>query len=87
MTTTLYLPNDKMRLLTYRQWKRMGGNGMGGRAAGNAAEHLGCRVSDLEDMAIGQITDAWIPAGRAMARHAAENFPKRELTEVERVLP
>jgi hypothetical protein len=72
----IYLPNKRLRELTLRQWRTMGGNGLGGADSVMAAARLECRVKDLESMTLGAITDGWVVCGRNVARFAVENFPK-----------
>ena len=80
-----YLPNAALRALTFGEWRKMGGNGIGQREAGNVAIVLEMTNKKLDHLTLGQIADANSSAARTIARYARENFPDKDWTILEGV--
>jgi len=61
-----YTLSEHWRKMTWADWKRKGGCDMSDRSIGMVCQKLG----RLNTRTLGEIADAWEPAGREMARYA-----------------
>ncbi len=61
-----YMLSEHWRKMTWADWKREGGCGMSGMSNGMVCHKLG----RLDARTLGEIADAWAPAGRELARYA-----------------
>ena len=61
-----YTLSEIWRRMTWADWKREGGCGLSGQSSGMVCQKLG----KLESSTLGEIADAWAPAGRELARYA-----------------
>lgn len=84
---SVYTLSATGRALTWRQWKRLTG---GASVLPDLARHEVGKALDRPEglrnwdaVTLGQMADAYAPAGRALARFAVEHLDRRDLAEVE----
>ena len=74
-----YALSEYWRSRTWSQWKHDGGCGLFGMSNGTVCQKLG----KLDARTLGEIEDAWAPAGRELARYAETRMstPSKGITE------
>jgi hypothetical protein len=83
---TLAKPNTRLLIdpatnLTFKEWKKLGGNSLSHPS--EAKVMITLKTSCLDNITLGTIQDTWIGAGREFARFAAEHLNHPEWTKNE----
>lgn len=82
-TIPLYRLSAQGRRISWREWQRMGGCGLSEIDRCMVARVYGPQSHWSEDLTLGEIEDAWLPAGRGLARFAVEHLGRPEWAEME----
>ena len=79
-----YLLTDAAKLITWGEWKRLGGCSLSQYAEIWASRIVGTfQVRNAQPVTLGQLQDACIVAGREIARFAKDHLDKSEWARVE----